>query len=117
MKLFTLCMIVGGMSIVGGFSLGDTADELIGWFDEYDDHTDNEGSMKKSPFTRDMDGTSAIYDVIYHAVTLMWGMLVFHGIVTGGFIFGFWFMWFDDPKECDWDALEEGTWKQLGIAL
>jgi len=33
-------MIAGGMSIIGGFSLGDTADELIGWFDEYANVTD-----------------------------------------------------------------------------
>ena len=38
-RLFVLCMIVGSMSIVGGFSLGDTADELIGWWDHYADET------------------------------------------------------------------------------
>lgn len=106
LKLFVLCMIAGGMSIIGGFSLGDTADELIGWFDEYADDTQNEGSEKRSPFSRDMDGTSAIYDVIYHSFTLAWGFIVFSNIVVGGFIFAFIFMWFEDPTDCDFNAIE-----------
>lgn len=47
MKFFTLCMIVGATTLVGGFSLGDTANELITWFDEYADDTKSEGVDKK----------------------------------------------------------------------
>jgi hypothetical protein len=41
-------MVMGAMSIVGGFSLGDVSDELITWFDIYAsvaryDYTDDEG--------------------------------------------------------------------------
>lgn len=33
LKLFVLCILVGMMSIVGAYSIGETADELIAWFD------------------------------------------------------------------------------------
>ena len=38
MKIVVLCMIMGVMAIVGGFSLGDVADELITWFDHYSEN-------------------------------------------------------------------------------
>lgn len=98
------------MSIVGGFSLGDTTDELIGWFDAYADKTNNEGQMKKYPFDEDWYGTSVLYDVIYHSITLMMGFMVFTNIAVGAFVFAWIFMWFDDPKECDWEAIDESTW-------
>lgn len=34
-KLFTLLLISGFMSVVGGFGLGDVADQLLTWWDAY----------------------------------------------------------------------------------
>jgi hypothetical protein len=42
-KIFTLQMIAGLMSIIGGFALGDTADNLLTWWDGYANHERNEG--------------------------------------------------------------------------
>jgi len=92
MKFFTLCMIVGTTTIVGGFSLGDTANELITWFDEYADDTKKEGTDKKTPSEVDPDGTAAKYDIIYHYVTLAMGYMLFTVITFGGHAFAMSFM-------------------------
>jgi len=33
MKMFTLCVVVGLTAIIGAFSFGDVADQLVTWFD------------------------------------------------------------------------------------
>lgn len=45
-KFFTLqCVLALGVWI-SGWTIADTADELLGWYDKYADHTDDEGDMK-----------------------------------------------------------------------
>ena len=43
-KFFTMEMIIGLGAVIGGYCLGDVADKLITWFDEYSDNTDDEGT-------------------------------------------------------------------------
>lgn len=38
-KAFTLCMIAGLSVLVSGYALGESADELVAFFDDYDDKT------------------------------------------------------------------------------
>lgn len=101
MKFFTLCMIVGTTTLIGAFSLGDTANELITWFDAYADDTTQEGDEKKTPSNRDPAGTSAKYDIIYHYVTLAMGYMLFTVITFGGHMFVMNFMEYTDEMECD----------------
>jgi len=107
-KIFTLCMIMGMMAIVGGFSLGDKSYNLITWFDFYADDTHTEGRDKTSN-DLDPNGTAAQYDIIYHYVTLAYGYIVFTAITLGGFIFGYNFLEFTGPTECDFDAVDSSA--------
>lgn len=38
-KSVTLCLLIGLMTLISAYSLGITADNLIGYFDEYDNDT------------------------------------------------------------------------------
>lgn len=91
-KFFTLCIIVGTTTVIGAYSLGDTANELITWFDQYADDTKSEGDEKKDPSKVDPNGTSAKYDIIYHYVTLAMGYILFSMITFGGHAFAMEFM-------------------------
>lgn len=90
-KFFTLCLVVGLTSIIGGYSLGEVASELIAWFDAKSMTMAVEGTDKK---TGDLDerGTSAMYDIIYHYATLFMGQMLFTVIGFGGMVFGFMYM-------------------------
>lgn len=105
-------MIVGFGALVGGFSLGDVANELITWFDQYADDTDTEGTDKTNGNV-DPDGTSAQYDIIYHYVTLGMGMAVFSTITFGAYIFGNNYLTYMDTFNCDWDLLDDSTIQSL----
>lgn len=43
MRLVMLCFIGGLTALIGGYSLGESAGELITWFDAYADDTKTEG--------------------------------------------------------------------------
>ena len=105
-KIFTLCMIMGVMSIVGGFSLGDVADKLITWFDQYATKT---GEQANVDGTLDPKGQSAMYDIIYHYVTLAAGYMVFTVITGGAFVFGYNFLDFTHPVNCDFNAVDSSA--------
>lgn len=47
-KFFTLCLVVGLSSIIGGYSLGDVAAKLVAWFDAASMFTVPEGVDKKT---------------------------------------------------------------------
>lgn len=109
LKLFTLCMIVGLTALIGGFSLGDTANELITWFDEYADDTKSEGDEKTDPSNKDPNGTAAKYDIMYHYITLAMGHMLFTMITFGGHMFGMHFMRFNDEVDCDFNMIDDAT--------
>lgn len=106
-KFFTLCMVVGFTSVIGAFSLGDTAPQLLTWFDEYADDTKSEGQDKRS-LELDPNGTAAMYDIIYHYMTLIMGYMLFSVIAFGGHVFGFMFMDYTELEECNMDLLDQG---------
>lgn len=85
-------MLVGAMMVVSGFSLGDTADELITWVAQYDDDTKTEGDDKNDSSADDPDGTSAQQDIILHLVTAFYGYTVISAISLGAYIFAWNFL-------------------------
>lgn len=54
-KSVTLCLLIGLMSMVSAYSLGINADNLIGYFDEYDNDT-QDGTDKDTGKKIDLDG-------------------------------------------------------------
>lgn len=57
-KTATLCMVLAFGVVVSAYSLGDTANELVSWFDKYDDDTNSEGTANGAS-DKDPAGTSA----------------------------------------------------------
>lgn len=120
LKFFVLCMIVGTTAVIGGYSLGDTANELITWFDQYADDTKKEGDEKKDASKVDPDGTSAMYDIIYHYVTLAMSFVLFTEIGFGGHLFAMEFMKWNDDIVCDFDIFDNATiddMKEIGAKI
>lgn len=111
-KAFTLCMIAGLSVLVSGYALGESADELVAFFDDYDDKTKTEGTDKTSG-DKDTAGTAAQFDIGYHLGTAVYGYIVLAAISMGGAIFANQFLGFDDTFECD---LQEGVITQATYA-
>lgn len=87
MKLGTLGFVVAMGTWIAAYSMGNTVDELIGWFDDWTDPThndaDKEGSDKESRKV-DPDGTSIEYDFFYHAIVVVYSWFVFSAIAVLG---------------------------------
>ena len=90
--------------VISGVSLGDVADELITYFDAYDDETDKEGTDKETG-TKDPHGTAVVYDILYHTGLTAYSWFVLSSIAAGGYIFMFLFSPLDTVVlQCDFDA-------------
>lgn len=105
-KFFTLCMIAGFMSMVGGFALGDVSDQLLTWFDSYSESgkTKQEGTDVDTG-KADPNGTAAEFDLIYHYVVLGAGYAVMTTIAAGGYWFLDKFLVYYNPTDCDLNAI------------
>lgn len=86
-KTATLLLLVGSMTVVAGFSLGDIADEAITWVAKYEDDVNNEATNKETGDQIGEKGRSANEDITLHMVTSVFGMLVFGVISIGSFVF------------------------------
>jgi len=113
MKFFVLEMIVGLGAVIGGYCLGDVADKLITWFDEFSDNTDDEGRAYNAS---DLDpaGTAARFDVIFHYVTHFMGLAVFTTITLGAYIFGAEFLVYKDELDCSTNVIPEDVMEEIG---
>jgi hypothetical protein len=99
-KLFTLLMVMALGTWISGYTLGVSADDLLDWFNSYEDKTDDEHTNDDGE--RDPDGTSARWDLLYHAITAGYAFVVLTAIEVGGVIFGFTFGTFGGPiPDCD----------------
>jgi len=104
MKTMTLTTLIGIMMMVGGYCMGDVVDEIVDWFNNYEDKTDDEGTNNG---TRDPDGTATTEDLIYHAVIGIYSMFVFDSMAFGSYIFGFEFLNLsEDNLECDLESAD-----------
>merc|ERR1711934_868528 len=84
-KLFTLTMIMTFGTWVTCYILGDRAEKIIDWFNEYENDTKTEGRDKTSN-DLDPDGTSIQYDLLYHSIFSVYAFIVFAAIELGGII-------------------------------
>lgn len=111
MKCFTHCMILAFGTWISAYTLGQSADELIGFFDKYSDDTSKEGSDKEDPSDVDPDGTSIGYDLLYHSITAGYAYVVLSTIMLGGY----WFVNTFSPytiylPNCDLDSVSASTY-------
>jgi len=86
-KFLALGFIIGIGAWISGLALGDSAAELLGFFDNY--KTKLEGNVDG---TVDADGTSIVYDLSYHVITTIYTYFVVSTIAMGSYIFGFIFL-------------------------
>merc|ERR1719502_2523662 len=78
-KYLALGCVIGIGAWISGLSLGDSAQELLGFFDNYDSKTKSEARDKDSG-DYDTDGTAIEYDLGFHFITLLFSYLTISAI-------------------------------------
>merc|ERR1719443_695677 len=86
-KYLALGCVIGIGAWISGLSLGDSAKELLGFFDNYASKTDTEATDKEGD--ADPDGTAIQYDLGFHFITLIFSYLTISAIAIGGYVFGY----------------------------
>jgi hypothetical protein len=84
-KAQSLLMVLSLVMVITGFSLGDTADELIGWVSRYSDDTDNKA--KDSDYD-----TTATHDILLHMTIASFSYLLFFLMTLAGYIWAWSFL-------------------------
>merc|ERR1711975_147145 len=87
-KYLALGCVIGIGAWISGLSLGDSAQELLGFFDNYDSKTKSEAQDKEDG-DYDTDGTAIEYDLGFHFITLLFSYLTISAIAIGAYVFGF----------------------------
>lgn len=114
-KWFTLGCVIGLGAFIPAVALGDSAKEMLGFYDNYNTKTEGYNDNE-----RDNDGTSLIYDLSYHTVTLVAYFFLTTSMWLGSVIFGFYYMFLEislNEEYCDvtkytkadypgWDAIK-----------
>lgn len=81
-KYLALGCVIGVGAWISGLALGDSANKLLGFFDNYDSKT-------KTEATDDRDGIAIRYDLGFHFVTLLFSYMTISAIAVGSFLFGY----------------------------
>lgn len=85
-KYLALGCVIGIGAWISGLALGESAHELLGFFDNYTDKTKTEAVSNQGDV--DSDGTAIIYDLVFHFVTLLFSYVTISAIVVGSYVFG-----------------------------
>lgn len=86
-KYLALGMVIGAGAWISGLALGDSANKLLTFFDEYANDTHSEATDKDGNV--DPDGTAIVYDLGFHFVTLLFSYMTISAIAVGAFAFGY----------------------------
>lgn len=95
-KYLALGCVIGVGAWISGLALGDSANKLLGFFDEYEDDTHSEASNGSDV---DPDGTAIQYDLGFHFVTLLFSYMTISAIAVGAYIFGYMYLGQGDAAE------------------
>jgi hypothetical protein len=87
-KANAILMLLGTIMVIGGFSLGDVANEMINWVNEYEDE-DNQKAYDSSDSGY---ATAHQQDILLHMVTATSGYLLFLNITIGAYIWSWSFL-------------------------
>lgn len=118
-KGFTLLMILAMGVAISAWTMGDVADNLLDWFNLYQDDTDKEGTTKTDSVA-DLDGTAFEQDLIYHSVTAAYSYIVLTAIMVGGYVFTFeFYKFFPVASDCEITDVSASTYEPVktGIPL
>lgn len=86
-KVCTLMLVTAFGIVVSGFAVSDIANELIGFFADYEDVNGQEADKKTDSSEKYPDGSAAENDLLYHMATTFYSFMVLAGIGIGGFVF------------------------------
>ena len=89
-KYLALGCVIGMGAWISGLALGDSAEKLLGFFDEYANDTHSEAVDKDG--NADTDGTAIEYDLGFHFITLLFSYLTISAIAIGSYIFGYMYL-------------------------
>lgn len=89
-KYLALGCVIGIGAWISGLALGDSAQKLLGFFDEYADDTKSEAVDKEG--NKDADGTAIQYDLGFHFVTLLFSYMTISAISIGAYVFGYMYL-------------------------
>merc|ERR1712178_531328 len=87
-KYLALGCVIGIGAWISGLSLGDSAQELLGFFDNYANKAKSE-AREKGTNDVDPDGTAIEYDLLFHFITLLFSYMTISAIAVGGYVFGY----------------------------
>jgi hypothetical protein len=85
-KYLALGCVIGIGAWISGLALGESAHELLGFFDNYTAKTRNEAIDNNGNV--ESDGTAIIYDLVFHYIILLFSYMTISAIVVGAYIFG-----------------------------
>lgn len=111
-KLMTLGLVVAVVTYYSSYSIGETLDELIGWFDKMDDHVDDEATNKING-SSDTPGTSIITDLQYHGVTVIYTWFIFTFMILGSNMFAMNYGVFKRLEDCNLDDVDESYYEPV----
>jgi hypothetical protein len=86
-KYLALGCVIGVGAWISGLALGDSAEKLLNFFNEYEQKTRDEATDADN--NRDADGTAIIYDLAFHFVTLLFSYTTISAIAIGAYAFGY----------------------------
>lgn len=101
LKFFVLLMIQAFSLWVSAYSIGGNVDELVDFFNHYDDDTSKDADTKKDsdPY---VTGSATQWDLFYHAITTFYTWVLYSFIMFGGYYFSWYFAKFHPVSEnCD----------------
>lgn len=101
------------VTVIGGYSLGEVADDLITYFDEYADKT-KERAKDKNTGVYDLYETAMRHDIIYHYVTVFLGYTLFSWITFASHAWAEHFMIFNDDIDCDFNMMDQTVLDDAG---
>jgi len=115
---FLVAILAGLATIISGVSLGDTAEQMISWFDRYDTTHKNEACDQRNDSNvcdpLDTAGTAAGWDIGAHLTSVFYGQWVLGMISIGAWIFFFSFIGFDDDFDCEFvDGITQSRYLPL----
>lgn len=111
-KAIIILMLMATTTWVAGCALSDNADELLDWFNHYQDDTKTEADTKVNSIV-DEDGTAITYDLVYHSTTLVYAYTVFTTIIFGSYYFMHHYGQFKPVQNCDLENIDSAPFAGL----
>ena len=114
MQHSTLLIVLAVVTWIVGCSLADSMDELINFYNKYDDKTD-ERKIDNDSGVYDEYGVATWRDLIYHTVTIIGTDVVFGSMMVGAHLFYAYsgFADFKPAANCDLDDIDASRYSGL----